>query len=134
MSFLRFYVAKSDKGNCYGCGAQILEGEEFCVQFVTKNVGGAVWKRTMLFHTVDCYQKWLDDSYVRQLLNWRLGKEDREPRIRPKRGRPVTKTEPTKEEVINRLKTLQNYHKKIGGRDKKVKHLQGEIDKLKSSV
>lgn len=132
MGFLKFYVAKRDKSNCYACGSQILEGEEFCVMFLSKVLSnGIIWKRKLLFHAIDCYQRWLDESYVKQLLKWRENRDAPEPRpIRPKRGRPITNTEPTREEQINRLKTLLNYHRKIGGRDRKVKRLQERIDKL----
>jgi len=84
-----------------------------------------------LFHTEDCYQEWLNNNYIKQLLEWRRNLDYTEPKtVKPKRGRPVKYDNPPKGVQINRMKTLLNYYKKVSGKKNKITALQEKISKL----
>ena len=118
---MKFLIAKNDGIRCHGCEAEIMRGEEMVLTFMNK----PGFKRTFCFHTA-CYIPWFTGMFNQKWYEWKNGDGSNQ---RPKRGRPVVNKKPTRGERVNRLKTLLNYHKRLG-HDTKVLDIQKSLDKL----
>lgn len=130
---MNLYIARTSTHSCKYCDSQILEGQEVVRLFLSKRAeNGNTWSKTLLFHVeYDCYEKWLHDNYVRQVLNWRENRNAPKPvrTDKTKVGRPVKATQVSVSTERNRLKTLLNYHIRKGGHANKVREIEELLSK-----
>lgn len=122
---MKFLIAKKDNIRCHACEAEIMRGDSMVLSFMNK----PNFKRTFCFHT-ECYIPWYTEMFNNKWSEWKSGDGSTQ---RPKRGRPIVNKEPTIGEQVNRLKTLLNYHKRLG-HDTKVLDIQKSLDKLLRKV
>ena len=104
---MRFLIMKNDGVQCGACETELMRGEEAVQTFIQNNRG---YRRVITYH-VTCYIPWYTEMFNRKWSEWKHGTGRVE---RPNRGRKPTYLEPTKEQVINRLRSAITYHKSKG--------------------
>jgi hypothetical protein len=118
---MKFVVTKGGV-ECFACKGEIVKGEDMAQIFTkTQNIGYIPRN----FHTA-CYIPYVTDKFNEKWFAW---KNNAIMPNRPKNGRPVTYSEPTKAQMMNRLRSNLSYHLKQGNM-LKVQTMQAEIIKL----
>jgi hypothetical protein len=120
---MKFLIAKNDNNICHNptCGANILRGEEVVLHFYVK----PGFRHVFFFH-VKCFMPWYESVFNENWSNWKSGKGND---TLPVRGKPVIITEPTKEDMMNRLRSNLCYHKSKG-HSARVALIEGKIASL----
>ena len=103
---MKFLITKKDNLFCFHCRTNLLYGEYYVGVFYSKNYQGRFIRNRLLFH-IECYRGWIDETFVRKYLEWKMGLDPPKVRGRP---RKYQTTELSKE--MNRKKSLARYHKK----------------------
>lgn len=121
---MKFRLAKSDNITCHNqkCMGIIMRGDTIVQNFI-RNGNGSV---TVLTYHAACYLPWYEDMFNRKYTEWKRSDGNT---ARPPRGRPILHTDADKGTRMNRLKTLLNYHSKLG-HAAKVLLIQKQIDFL----
>ena len=110
---MKFAYAKKDM-QCNGCEAIIERGEPIVLNFASnrRNRSGVY---VMPFHLL-CYLPWYTNMFNRKYNEWING--DGNLAQRPKLGRPAVYSEPTRDQMLNRLRSNLSHSKKVGNKVK----------------
>lgn len=122
---MRFMVAKKDNIKCFGCPATIQRGEDMVLNFIKRTDNAP----TVLTYHITCFIPWVTDVFNRKWSDWKTGEGNNPPL--PKRGRPIEITDPNERQLLNRLRALRTYHKKLE-HITKVERINNMIAKISS--
>jgi len=103
---MKFLIAKNDDIRCFGCDATIMRGQDMVLTF---GLYGK-FKKAFTYHTT-CYITWYTRMFNQKWYIWKHGVGNT---VRVRRGTPVKITEPTTDDLLNRLRSNLSYHKKLG--------------------
>jgi len=119
---MKFLIAKKDGIKCRGCPGFIERGDEMVQTFMPMK--GIL---IPLCYHVQCYIPWYTGMFNRKWNEWKKGEGSNPPPL--KRGRPVKYQRPTREIMLNRLRALLSYHRRLG-HEARVKMLEDKVGKV----
>lgn len=123
-----FQIAKKDGIKCcrQGCTATIQRNEEMVLSFIRKGDEGK--SVTVLTYHLGCYIPWYTNMFNEKWANWHNNSGvNKNPR--PRRGTPPKILEPSKADLLNRLRSNLSYHKHLGHLTK-VSQIENKISNL----
>ncbi|MGW8177285.1 MAG: hypothetical protein ACWGQW_00590 [bacterium] len=126
---MKFAYAKKEL-NCHACPALIERGDPIVLNFTRRRTPEGASSYVMVFH-LTCYMPWYEAMFNTKYNEWIHGAGNRTPR--PKIGAPVTYSDPTKSQKLNRLYSNLSYNRKIGN-EVKVRYYTEQLAKLQQNT